>query len=202
MGIKSRIEDVNKEDTNRSKQLVFGLVYGGREGGLSQSTGLPKGEVRKFINKWFELYPETEIWMDARRKDVKGKGCVTSFLGRRRRFYGLDFVKDKVVRKSEREAINSPIQGLVSDLCCGAAVRIDKRIKGNEFKAGLIMTTHDELFYEVPDAELAKLKEIVEEEMTAYIPEIGMGIPVDIEVGSCWSENEELSSLDLVQLTA
>ncbi len=202
MGIKSRIEDVDKEDTNRAKMLTFGLCYGGREGGLSQSTGLPIGEVREFINKWFKLYPETEVWMNARRKDVLKKGYVTSFLGRRRRFYGLKFVKDKVIRKSEREAINSPIQGLVSDLCCGAAVRIDKWIKENGFKTGLIMTTHDELFYEVPDEELAKIKKIVEQKMTTYIPELGMGMLVDIEVGNCWSEKGKPGSLDLVQLAA
>jgi len=93
-----------------------------------------------------------------------------------------------VVRgNAERNAINAPIQGTAADVIKIAMVRIHDRLKNDNFKSKMILQVHDELIFEVPDAELEKLKEMVIFEMSEAVK---LDIPLKVEwgTGRSWFE--------------
>ena len=66
-------------------------------------------------------------------------------------------------------------------------IRVDSRIRLERLDSRLIMQVHDELVFEVPDDELVKMEQLVEEEMGRAVP-ARVPLKVDISYGANWSE--------------
>src|SRR3989442_12541124 len=82
---------------------------------------------------------------------------------------------------TERTALNSPIQGTAADLIKLAMIRIDKRLADENFEAKMILQVHDELLFEVPAKERAKLEKMVQAEMEGVHK---LAVPIVVEIGS------------------
>ena len=67
-----------------------------------------------------------------------------------------------------------------------AMVKTQARLKREKLQSRMILTVHDELVFEAPEAELEKAKAIVREEMEGTFP---MRVPVEGGLG-CGTELE------------
>ena len=63
-----------------------------------------------------------------------------------------------VKSQAERVAINSPIQGTAADIIKVAMANIDNRMKKENLKSKMLLQVHDELIFEVIEAELETMK--------------------------------------------
>ena len=68
-----------------------------------------------------------------------------------------------------------------------AMIRIDKRLREEDYAARMLIQIHDELLFEVPSDELARVKEMVAFEMENAVP-LRVPIVVDSGTGDNWSE--------------
>jgi DNA polymerase-1 len=59
-------------------------------------------------------------------------------------------------------------------------VRINSELRTQKLRTMMILQVHDELVFEVPEAELAEVKKIVTEEMEHALP---LSVPVKVDVG-------------------
>jgi DNA polymerase-1 len=83
--------------------------------------------------------------------------------------------------------MNTPLQGTAADLMKLAMVKVHARLQAERMRARMILTVHDELVFEAPEAELDKAREIVKSEMEGAYP-LKVPLRVDIGVGENWKE--------------
>jgi DNA polymerase-1 len=78
-------------------------------------------------------------------------------------------------------AINARIQGTAADLQKKAMIAVDRRLDAEAPGAQLLLTVHDELVLEVPEADVEAVGELVREEMEGVEK---LDVPLVVELGS------------------
>ena len=181
----SRVYDVmpafvTPEQRSKCKMVNFGIIYGISAFGLSQRLKVPRKEAADLIETYFRLYPKIRDYMAAAIEKARKNGYAETVLGRRRTLRDINSRNATAKQGAERDAINTPIQGSAADLIKIAMVRVDRAIKAENLRAKMVLQIHDELVFDCPKDEAARLKEIVRREMTtAY----DFGVPLDVGIG-------------------
>ena len=68
----------------QAKAVNFGIVYGISDWGLSEQIGCTPKEAKRFIEKYFETFPQIKTYLTMLVDTCKQKGYVTTILGRKR----------------------------------------------------------------------------------------------------------------------
>jgi DNA polymerase-1 len=92
---------------------------------------------------------------------------------------------------AERTAVNTPLQGTAADLIKVAMIRIDGELRARGMKSRMTLQVHDELVFEVPQAEVEKTLPIVRKVMEdAPQPAVSLSVPLQVEAraASNWEE--------------
>ena len=80
---------------------------------------------------------------------------------------------------NERAAINAPIQGSAADIIRRAMIRMDDALEKAQLSAQVLLQVHDELVFEVADAEVAATIEVVRKVMVdAPHPYLQLAVPL------------------------
>lgn len=179
------MEQVSKDQRRAAKAVNFGLIYGQGEFGLARALGIGRGEAREFIQRYFERYPGVKAYMDGKVAEAKESGFVTTLLGRRRQLPDIHARTYAIRLNAERAAINTPIQGTAADLMKIAMVAVHRRLKDSGLMSQMILQVHDELVFEAPADEVARLNELVCREMEQAM-ELDVPLKVESKVGANW----------------
>lgn len=135
----------------KAKAINFGFLYSmGAKGFVkyawkSYSVVVSLKEAQEAQDQFFETYPGLHPWHDRQRAAAHADKAVRSPLGRIRHLPHIDSTDDEVVARAERQAINSPVQSCLSDLCLWAASEIEKRFADREERFHTVGMTHDSL---------------------------------------------------------
>ncbi len=181
------VEMVSREQRGKAKTANFGIIYGISAFGLSQRMNIGRSEAKELIDSYFSTYPGVRKYMDESIQEAREKGYVETMLGRRRYLKDINS-RNAVVRGfAERNAINAPIQGSAADIIKIAMIRISDRLSTGGYQSKMIMQVHDELVFDVPNAELDQIIELVKDSMeTAY--KLSVPLVVDYGTGLNWLE--------------
>lgn len=139
-----------------AKPANFGLLYGmGAEGyreyaRISYNLILTTSEAEAHRNAFFDLYPGLVDWHRTYRDLAHKNGFVVSPLGRVR---NLPLIRSRMSMErssAERQAINSPIQSCLSDMCLWSIAILEEK---HSQPSGLeiIGMTHDSIYGYVPE---------------------------------------------------
>ena len=174
--------DVTSEHRRRAKAVNFGVIYGQGEQGLSKSLGISRAEAGQFIAAYFRRYEGVRAFMETTLEQARLTGTVRTLLGRLRRVSDIKSSHFGRRAAAERIAMNTPIQGTAADLLKLAMLRLGPPVTPG---CRMILTVHDELVFEVPDAELeAALPTIKERMETIY--RLDVPLVVDVGHGPSW----------------
>ncbi len=186
------LNEVTPEMRRHAKAINFGLIYGMSAYGLTNATDLTLAEAENFIKAYFEEFPGVEKFLDGIKKTAAEKGYVETLLGRRRYFPNLKKGAGYNVRqREEREAINAPIQGTAADIIKLAMLKLPSEVEKAGLQAKLLLQVHDELMFEVPDAELKETTALVRNVMeNAY--HLDIPLSTEAKAGRSWGEMEKL----------
>jgi DNA polymerase-1 len=66
-------------------------------------------------------------------------------------------------------------------------IRINDRMRREQFTGRMILQVHDELIFEAPEQEIERLRDLVKSEMEGVL-EMSVPLKVDISWGNNWSE--------------
>ena len=91
----------------------------------------------------------------------------------------------------ERAAINAPLQGTAADIIKRAMVRVPPALAKAKLKARMLLQVHDELLFEVPEAEVEATAALVKKVMEgAALPALDLSVPLiaDTGVGDNWAD--------------
>jgi DNA polymerase I len=174
--------DVTAEHRRRAKAVNFGVIYGQGEQGLSKSLGIPRTEAGQFIAAYFRRYEGVRAFMESTLEQARQTGTVRTLLGRLRRVSDIKSSHFGRRAAAERVAMNTPIQGTAADLLKLAMLRLGAPVTPG---CRMILTVHDELVFEVPDAELATALPLIKERME-NIYRLDVPLVVDVGHGRSW----------------
>lgn len=180
-------EEVTKEQRSSAKAVNFGIIYGQSAHGLSESTGMSRGQAQSFIDNYYSRFPAIREWMDKSIREACQNGYVETIHGFRREIPELASSNKTKVARGEREAVNTIIQGSAADLIKTAMVRLAAAMKKAGLRSNLLLQIHDELLLEAPPEEVDQLKELVRDAMENAL-DLSIPLKVDIGTGDNWLE--------------
>ena len=125
--------------------------------------------------------------MEATRQQARERGYVETVFGRRLYLADIQARNQGLRAAAERAAINAPMQGTAADLIKMAMVSVQNWIETEKLRSKLIMQVHDELVLEVPEKELAQVKERVRD-MMQNVAKLEVALIVDVGVGDNWDQ--------------
>ncbi len=171
----------------RAKAINFGIIYGISAFGLARQLGIPRGEAQEYIGAYFGKFPEIRDYMEETKTTARKFGYVTTPFGRRVYIPGINDKNPNMKGFGERAAINAPIQGGAADIIKRAMIKLPGVLKNENLSALMLLQVHDELVFEVVEAEVPKTAEIVRRTMEAAAT---LDIPLTVDVGSGpnWAE--------------
>jgi len=175
----------------KAKAINFGIIYGISAFGLANNLRIPQSEAKAFIEAYFARYPGIKDYMNETKALAREHGYVETLFGRR---IHIPAIKEKNPSRrafGDRAAINAPIQGTAADIIKRAMIRIPPSLEGAKLSARMLLQVHDELLFEVPDAEVEKTVAVVREVMeNANRPAVQLSVPLvaDAGVGDNWDE--------------
>ena len=181
------IEEVTKDQRRKAKTANFGIIYGISAFGLAQQLDCPRAEARQLIDDYFAAFPGVIQYIEKQKEVARARGFAETLFGRKR--YLPDILSNNATVRSfaERNAVNAPIQGTAADIIKIAMVAIHRRLKEENLKAQMIMQVHDELNFNVPEAEVERVREIVVSEMQNAV-HLSIPLIADCGVGKNWLE--------------
>jgi DNA polymerase-1 len=180
-------EQVTAEQRAHAKAINFGIIYGSSAFGIANQLGIAQAEAQSTIDAYFAQYRGVRRFLDTTVEAAKREGLVRTLLGRRRYLPDLAS-RNRVLRQAaERMAVNTVIQGTAADLIKKAMVEVGEALEERGLAARMILQVHDELVFEVPDAEVDQLESLVRDRMeSVYALEVPL--VVEVGVGSNWRE--------------
>ena len=180
---------VTPDHRRQAKVVNFGIVYGLSPFGLSQNLGIDTSEAKRFIDAYFEKYHGVRTFIDRTLDETRREGKVKTLFGRVRPIPDINSRNYNLRGFAERTAVNTPLQGTAADLIKLAMIRIDAAILDRGLKSRMTLQVHDELVFEVPEAELDSMGTLVREQMENVHP-LAVPLLVEIGVGKNWRDLE------------
>jgi DNA polymerase-1 len=181
-------EEVTTEQRRRAKAVNFGLIYGMSAFGLAKQLDIPRNEAQKYIDTYFARYPGVLKYMEETRAIAAELGYVSTLFGRR--LYLPEINDRNAMRRqaAERAAINAPMQGTAADIIKKAMIAIHQWInQDTQGEITLIMQVHDELVFEVDEAQAETLKTKVCDLM-AQAASLDVTLLAEAGIGDNWNE--------------
>ena len=181
------IDQVTKDQRRQAKTANFGIIYGISAFGLAQQLDCSRAEAKALIDGYFAAFPGVIDYIERQKQLAREQGYAVTLFGRKR--YLPDILSHNATVRSfaERNAVNSPIQGTAADIIKMAMVTIHRRLKEEGLQAQMIMQVHDELNFNVPAAEIDRVREIVVSEMQNVV-HLTVPLIADCGVGTNWLE--------------
>lgn len=181
------IEQITKDQRRKAKTANFGIIYGISAFGLAQQLDCSRAEAKQLIDDYFAAFPTVIRYIESQKELARQRGYAETLFGRKRYLPDINSQNATVRSFAERNAVNAPIQGTAADIIKMAMVSIHRRLKAEGLQAQMIMQVHDELNFNVPVAEVDRVREIVVGEMQNAVH---LSIPLIAEcgVGENWLE--------------
>ncbi|MFB9146015.1 DNA polymerase I [Halomonas alkalicola] len=181
------LEKVSGDQRRSAKAINFGLIYGMSAWGLGRQLHIERNQAQTWIERYFDRYPGVARYMERIRTQAAEDGFVETVFGRR--LYLPEIHSQNRARRqgAERTAINAPMQGTAADIIKRAMIDVDAWLQAGEMDAWMVMQVHDELVFEVAEAQVEAFIEQVKGRMQGAA-ELSVPLIVEAESGANWDE--------------
>ncbi|HTK71828.1 MAG TPA: DNA polymerase, partial [Croceibacterium sp.] len=163
----------------------FAILYGISRWGLGGRLGIDADEAQSIIDRYFQRFPGIQRYIVHTLEQVRERGYSETLFGRKTWFPRINSRHPPERQGSERAAINAPIQGTSADIIKRAMARMMPAL--NDAGLGhvkMLLQVHDELVFELPEADLAAASPVIERVMAeAALPAVALDVPLGVEIG-------------------
>lgn len=200
MLFEKQVNNVSDEERFMAKALNFGILYGRSGWAISKGDEMTYAveklhmerwtpdEGDEYIEKWMEGFPVLRAWVQDMKVLASDRRYTETPVGRRRRFF-ITRTDPRIISAFQRQAVNTPVQSLASDICLMAFNRVSAAI--DRTYAHPISIVHDSILLEVREGreqEIAlEVKRLMEDPPTIWS---GLPLVVDIKVGRTLAEED------------
>ncbi len=173
----------------RAKIINYALLYGKTAFTLARDIGVSQQAAQEFIDAYFAGFPGVRGFIDATLAQARKAGVVRTMFGRRRLVPELASRNGQIRSAAERATINMPIQGTAADILKKAMIDLhhvlQERAGEGRPTGRIILTVHDELLLEVPEADATSIAEVAREHMEQAVTLL-VPLTVDVGIGENW----------------
>ncbi len=182
------LEEVTPEQRRQAKTINFAVIYGQSGFALAATLGVDTSTANQWIKDYFDRLPGVKQYIEETTAQAHRQGYVSTLLGRRRYVPELQSGNHNMRQFAERAAVNMPIQGTAADIMKLAMIAVADWLH-TECDGGcyLLLQVHDELLFEVDEAQVAKLTPLIVCRMEAAYP-LDVPLRADSKAGSNWAE--------------
>jgi DNA polymerase-1 len=198
-------EDVTADQRQQAKAGNFGLLYEMGAFGFQQYAETAYGviltieEAVRIHTAFFTMWKGMKDWHNRAKASAHRDGFITSPLGRVRRLPNIWDGSDRMVAGAERQAINSPVQSMASDLLQMAMASMQGLLHESVHLPKIngaypVATVHDSIVVELEQKNWEAIAEQVAERMQSLdevLAKFGVDFDVpllaDYSVGTRWS---------------
>lgn len=179
------LSQVTKEQRYRAKAVNFGVIYGQQSFGLARELGIDPKEAKTFIDAYFNQYKRVKEFIEECIDKARLQQKATTLTGRERALPDIHSKNKILASAAERLAVNTPLQGTAADLIKLAMIRVEELFKREKIKGFMVLQIHDELLFELPDAEIEQASLLIREAMEK-VWELSVPLTIDLSVGKNW----------------
>ena len=175
--------DVTARQRDSAKMINFGIVYGITPFGLSRRLGSEVSieEAAEIINGYKSRFAGIDKFLQRCVDKARTHGYVETMRKRRRAIPQLDASNPQQRALGERMAINSVVQGSAADLIKLAMIDLYHRLPEAFPKVRMLLQIHDELVFEAPAEEDAKVQALVRLRMESAMK---LRVPLVVQTAS------------------
>jgi DNA polymerase-1 len=168
----------------QAKIINFSIIYGTSAFSLAKELRTTPRDAQDFIDRYFARHPKVGEFLEETVRLAGERGYTETLYGRVRQVPELRH-KDRMTQQAGRRiALNAPIQGSAADLMKKAMIDIWRELRDRRLRAKVILQVHDELVFEVPEAEAKQVERLVRDKMENVYP---LSIPLKAHLG--WGKN-------------
>jgi len=180
--------DVSNEQRRAAKAINFGLIYGMSAFGLARELKLERSAAQAYMDRYFARYPgRCPLHGRNPRQRTPPTGYVETVFGRRLWLPEINSSNAARRQGAERAAINAPMQGTAADLIKRAMLAVQGWLDAQKMRTLLVLQVHDELVLEVPEEELATVRDALPDLMGG-VAELAVPLLVEVGAGANWDE--------------
>lgn len=194
---------ITKEERKKAKAVNFGFLYGMgwkkfiETAWTNYGLVVSEAEAQAARKAFFVQFPDLLRWHSRQRTLATKYKRVQSPLGRVRHLPDIDSPNDGVRHEAERQAINSPVQAMASDMTLLALVLLQPYLM-IDYEARSVGTVHDAVNFEMPVGEVPKVVPLIRRVMedlpleTMFKVHLDVPIIADIKIGTRWGSALEV----------
>lgn len=194
---------LSKPDRTKAKAVNFGFLYGMGASSFrdyardSYGVELSEEEAIEYRKRFFDLYSALPKWHRRVKEKALRNGYVETLFGRVRYLDGIRYWTGSQKGAALRQAVNTSVQSVASDMMILALGMIHRLIVVNpKYDAKIIATVHDSVLLEIKeeDAEKTarKVKYIMEHLPLGHFGvKLNVPIKAGLSMGHRWGEMEE-----------
>lgn len=193
-----------KSDRTKAKAVNFGFLYGmgvvsfrdyARD---SYGVELTEDEAAEYRDRFFKLYAGLPEWHRRTKEEATQNGYVRTLFGRVRYLDGITYWSGSRKGAALRQAVNTSVQSVASDMMILALGLIDRLIvNSDKYDAKIIATVHDSVLLEINNdraEETARKAKYIMEHLPLKHFGVTMDVPIKagLDMGDRWGEMEEI----------
>jgi len=170
-------DQVTKDQRDQAKFYVYGLNYGRGAASIARALKRPIREAEKFMERYFSRFPYYKVWRTEIIKEAETNGYLKNVFGRRRYFFGTDWVP---------KAYNFLPQSIGADILLVSLINVHDELPEG---ARMVLTVHDSILVECREDQQQVVTQLLHDVMEAPVPQLNnYKVPIKIGVGKNWGE--------------
>jgi DNA polymerase I-like protein with 3'-5' exonuclease and polymerase domains len=155
---------------------------------MAKHSHVALSEVTIFQENYFKAFPCIPKYHDYVRQEIQNSAVLTTLLGRRRRFFGLNFpgYGKEMFEATIREAVAYCPQSMTADEIDTGLLRLF-----NEHFVELLLQVHDSILLQCWEHEVEAVAAKVKKLLEVHIPLVrgrDFFVPVELKVGWNWRD--------------
>jgi DNA polymerase I len=171
---------------SQAKAINFGIIYGMSAYRLSNELNISRKMADTYINNYFKRYAGVKAFIDETIRRTRETGETATIFGRKRNLPDINASNANQRHFAERAAVNTPIQGSAADLIKLAMIQMAKALEDHGMTSKMILSVHDEIIFDVPEAETSDLIALARKVMEGVHP-LKVPLKVNFGTGENWA---------------
>lgn len=154
--------EVTATERKYSKQVTFGLLYGGSPAGLARKLGLPVKRVQYILDSFFKQFPKLQAWLLQKENWVESARdplLMHTPFGRTRDLTSIRRLEG--TRGAYRKATNTDPQSGASDIMLDIARTTWRLLHERNLRSRPLFLVHDSTAIELYPGESERVAEVV-----------------------------------------